>query len=97
MISWDSATICTVCNYLKEKTDVKTAGINYDYYIERANTIVYKIQSGGKKRKVVVNPKPPRPEKLKVDKLNPSCTAPKGLVRLLNRDNNATYQLIKNG
>ena len=51
----------------------------------------------GLRNKVVVNPKPPRPEKPKVDKLNPSCTAPKGLVRLLNRDNNATYQLIKNG
>jgi hypothetical protein len=48
--------VCTVCNYLPKDTDVSTAGINYDYYIERANKIVYKIKSGGKTRKVEINP-----------------------------------------
>ena len=48
--------VCTVCNHLPKTTDVSTAGINYDYYIERANRLIYKIQSGGKKRKVVIDP-----------------------------------------
>jgi hypothetical protein len=48
--------VCTVCNYLPKDTEVSTAGINYDYYIERANKIVYKIKSGGKTRKVEINP-----------------------------------------
>jgi hypothetical protein len=48
--------VCTVCNYLPKNTDVATAGINYQYYIERAERIIHKIQTNGKKRKVVVNP-----------------------------------------
>jgi hypothetical protein len=48
--------VCTVCNYLPKNTDVATAGINYEYYIERAEKIIHKIAYEGKKRKVVVNP-----------------------------------------
>jgi len=48
--------VCTVCNKLPKNTDVATAGINYQYYIERAERIMHKIQTNGKKRKVVVNP-----------------------------------------
>ena len=48
--------VCKVCNHLPKDTDVATAGINYDYYIEKAERIVHKIQYEGKKRKIVVNP-----------------------------------------
>jgi hypothetical protein len=48
--------VCTVCNHLPSSTDVATAGINYDYYIEKAERIINKILYEGKKRKVVVNP-----------------------------------------
>ena len=48
--------VCTVCNNLPKTTDVATAGINYDYYIERAEKIIHKILYKGKKRKVNVNP-----------------------------------------
>jgi len=48
--------VCTVCNHLPKDTDTKTAGINYQYYIERAEKIISKIQLEGKKRKIVVNP-----------------------------------------
>ena len=48
--------VCKVCNYLPKDTATSSAGINYDYYIERANRIIYKIQTKGKKRNVVVNP-----------------------------------------
>jgi hypothetical protein len=43
-----------VCNHLEPTHPLDN--INYDYYIERANKIVYKIQTEGKKRKVVINP-----------------------------------------
>jgi hypothetical protein len=43
-----------VCNHLQ--SDHPLDNINYDYYIERANRIVHKILTEGKKRKVVVNP-----------------------------------------
>jgi hypothetical protein len=43
-----------VCNHLTK--DHSLANINYDYYIERANKIVHKIQTEGKKRKVTINP-----------------------------------------
>ena len=43
-----------VCNHLTP--DHPLDNINYDYYIERANRIVHKIQTEGKKRKVVINP-----------------------------------------
>ena len=43
-----------VCNHLTP--DHSLDNINYDYYIERANKIVHKIQTEGKKRKIIVNP-----------------------------------------
>jgi hypothetical protein len=43
-----------VCNHLQP--DHPLDNINYDYYIERANKIVHKIQTEGKKRKVIINP-----------------------------------------
>jgi hypothetical protein len=43
-----------VCNHLQK--DHPLDNINYDYYIEKAERIVYKILSEGKKRKVVINP-----------------------------------------
>ena len=48
--------VMKVCNHLPKNTDVATAGINYEYYIEKAERIVHKIATNGKKRKVVVNP-----------------------------------------
>ena len=48
--------VCTVCNHLPKDTDVKAAGVNYQYYIEKAERIIHKIAYNGKKRKVVVNP-----------------------------------------
>lgn len=48
--------VCTVCNHLPKNTSVDTAGINYQYYIEKAERIIHKIAYNGKKRKVVVNP-----------------------------------------
>jgi hypothetical protein len=46
--------LMTVCNYLT--TDHPLDNINHTYYIERAERIVNKIQSEGKKRKIIVNP-----------------------------------------
>jgi hypothetical protein len=43
-----------VCNHLTK--DHPLDNINYDYYIERANKIIHKIQTEGKKRNIVVNP-----------------------------------------
>ena len=43
-----------VCNFLSPNHPL--TNINYDYYIERANRIVHKIQTEGKKRRIVVNP-----------------------------------------
>ena len=43
-----------VCNHLEPSHSLDN--INYDYYIERANKIVHKIQTEGKKRKVIINP-----------------------------------------
>jgi len=43
-----------VCNHLEPTHPLDN--INYDYYIERANKIVYKIQTEGKKRKIIINP-----------------------------------------
>jgi hypothetical protein len=48
--------VMNVCNHLPKNTDVATAGINYDYYIEKAERIVHKILYKGKKRKIIVNP-----------------------------------------
>jgi len=46
--------LATVCNHLDNSHPLDN--INYAYYIERAEKIISKIQLGGKKRKVVVNP-----------------------------------------
>jgi hypothetical protein len=46
--------VCTVCNHLTKDHDM--SNINYDYYIEKANRIVSKIQLEGKKRKVIIIP-----------------------------------------
>ena len=43
-----------VCNHLTKEHSLDN--INYEYYIERANKIVHKIQTEGKKRQIVVNP-----------------------------------------
>jgi hypothetical protein len=46
--------MATVCNYLPKNTPVKN--INFEYYIEKANRIVNKILTEGKKRNIVVIP-----------------------------------------
>ena len=46
--------LATVCNQLDKNHPLDN--INYNYYIERAEKIIYKISSEGRKRKVVVNP-----------------------------------------
>jgi DNA polymerase elongation subunit (family B) len=44
--------LCKVVNYLPANTDVKSMNINYDYYIDKAEGLVLKIVTKGKKRKV---------------------------------------------
>jgi hypothetical protein len=46
--------LATVCNYLAKGTPVKN--MNYEYYIEKANRIINKILTQGKKRNVVIIP-----------------------------------------
>lgn len=46
--------LATVCNYLEP--DHPRDNINYDYYIERCNRIIEKIQFEGRKRKIEINP-----------------------------------------
>ena len=46
--------LATVCNHLT--SDHPVSNINYSYYIDRANRIISKIQTEGKKRNVIVNP-----------------------------------------
>ena len=46
--------LMTVCNKLTKNHPLDN--INYDYYIEKANRIIEKIQFAGRKRKIVVNP-----------------------------------------
>jgi len=43
-----------VCNHLTPEHPLDN--INYDYYIERANKIVHKIVTEGRKRKIIINP-----------------------------------------
>ena len=43
-----------VCNHLTK--DHSLDNINYDYYIERCNKMIEKIQFNGRKRKIEVNP-----------------------------------------
>jgi hypothetical protein len=46
--------VMCVCNHLPK--DHPLDNINYDYYIERANKIVHKVLTEGKKRNIIVNP-----------------------------------------
>jgi hypothetical protein len=46
--------LATVCNHLTK--DHPLDNINYDYYIERCNRIIEKIQFEGRRRKIIVNP-----------------------------------------
>ncbi len=46
--------LMTVCNKLTKNHPLDN--INYDYYIEKANRIIEKIQFAGKRRKIIVNP-----------------------------------------
>jgi DNA polymerase elongation subunit (family B) len=46
--------MATVCNHLPKTTKVE--GVNYDYYIEKANRIINKVLTEGKKRNIVVIP-----------------------------------------
>jgi hypothetical protein len=46
--------VMTVCNHLPPTHSLDN--INYDYYIERANKIVHKIATEGKKRNIIINP-----------------------------------------
>jgi hypothetical protein len=46
--------VMTVCNHLPPTHSLEN--INYDYYIERANKIVHKIATEGKKRNIIINP-----------------------------------------
>jgi hypothetical protein len=46
--------VMCVCNHLTK--DHPLDNINYEYYIERANKIVHKILTEGKKRKVTIDP-----------------------------------------
>jgi len=45
--------VMTVCNHLTK--DHPLSNINYDYYVEKANRIIHKIQLEGKKRKVNID------------------------------------------
>jgi hypothetical protein len=46
--------LVTVCNYLPPNS--KLDNVNYKYYIEKANNMLYKIKTGGKKRKQIEDP-----------------------------------------
>jgi len=46
--------VCKVCNYLPKRS--KTDNVNYDYYIEKANRIVTKINNEGRRIKTVYIP-----------------------------------------
>tara|TARA_R110000868_G_scaffold14285_8_gene66412 strand:+ start:18952 stop:20904 length:1953 start_codon:yes stop_codon:yes gene_type:complete len=46
--------VMTVCNHLTK--DHPLSNINHNYYIEKANRIIHKIQLEGKKRKITINP-----------------------------------------
>jgi hypothetical protein len=43
--------VCKVCNFLPKSSS--TDNVNYDYYIEKANRIVNKIATEGKRIKTV--------------------------------------------
>ena len=46
--------VCTVCNYLPDASQLDN--INYTYYIHRAEKLINKIRSGGKRIKTKVSP-----------------------------------------
>jgi DNA polymerase elongation subunit (family B) len=43
--------LCKVVNYLPKTTNVQDMNINYEYYIEKAESMIVKILSNGKKKK----------------------------------------------
>lgn len=43
--------LCKVVNYLPANTDVGKMNVNYDFYIERAENIIVKIVTNGKRKK----------------------------------------------
>ena len=43
--------LCKVVNYLPKTTNVKDMNINYEYYIEKAESMIVKILSNGRKKK----------------------------------------------
>jgi hypothetical protein len=46
--------VCKVCNYLPKRS--KVDNVNYDYYIEKANRLVTKINNEGRRIKTVYIP-----------------------------------------
>jgi hypothetical protein len=46
--------LCHVCNYLTK--DHPLENINHAYYIEKAERIIRKIETKGKKTKININP-----------------------------------------
>jgi hypothetical protein len=46
--------LATVCNFLPKNTKVE--GVNYKYYIEKAERIINKVKTGGSRRMVTVDP-----------------------------------------
>jgi hypothetical protein len=44
--------LCKVVNHLPASTTVASMNVNYDYYIDKAESLVLKIVTKGKKRKV---------------------------------------------
>ena len=46
--------VCTVCNMLPKNASLDN--INYDYYIERCERIIRKIQTEGRAKNVIINP-----------------------------------------
>jgi hypothetical protein len=45
--------LCKVVNHLPKETNVKDMDVNYDYYIDKAENMILKIITNGKKKKVV--------------------------------------------
>lgn len=46
--------VCTVCNHLTKHHPMDN--INYDYYIQKCERMIRKIETGGKKVDIVINP-----------------------------------------
>jgi hypothetical protein len=45
--------LCNVVNYLPAFTEVKSMNVNYDYYIEKAENLILKIITNGKRKKQI--------------------------------------------